>query len=176
MRIRATKPEFWQSETIAQLDWDTRLILKALESYVDDNGVGKDSVTLFVTAAFPHDIEKSPEIFAKVARSLSRLSEVGIIVRYSVNGERLVYVRRWRKWQYIDKPLDMLKVNGFATIELPAVAHKGPADTDARFFQQVAERMSEPRRRVDELSGSNVRDAVRDLIFAASTAARQMGR
>lgn len=104
MRIRATKPEFWQSETIAQLDWDTRLILKALESYVDDNGVGKDSVTLFVTAAFPHDIEKSPEIFAKVARSLSRLSEVGIIVRYSVNGERLVYVRRWRKWQYIDKP------------------------------------------------------------------------
>jgi hypothetical protein len=104
VRIRSTKPEFWQSETIAQLDWDTRLILKALESYVDDNGVGKDSVTLFVTAAFPHDVEKSPEIFAKVARSLSRLSEVGIIVRYSVRGERLVYVRRWRKWQYIDKP------------------------------------------------------------------------
>lgn len=104
MRIRGTKPEFWWSETIAQLDWDTRLVLKALESYVDDNGVGKDSVTLFVTAAFPHDVEKSPEIFAKVARSLSRLAELDIIVRYTVGGERLVYVRRWKKWQYIDKP------------------------------------------------------------------------
>lgn len=104
MRIRATKPEFWQSKTISTLDWDTRLILKALESYVDDNGVGRDSVTLFATAAFPYDIEKSPEIFAKVSRSLSRLSEVGIIVRYTVGGEPLVYVRQWKKWQYIDKP------------------------------------------------------------------------
>lgn len=104
MRIRGTKPEFWWSETIAKLDWDTRLVLKALESYVDDNGVGKDSVTLFVTSAFPHDVEKSPEIFAKVARSLDRLVELDIIVRYSIEGERLVYVRQWSKWQYIDKP------------------------------------------------------------------------
>lgn len=104
LRIRATKPEFWESETIGRLDWDTRLILKALEAYVDDNGVGKDSVTLFCTSAFPHDVEKSPEIFAKVSRSLARLSEVGIIVRYSVAGERLVYVKQWKKWQYIDKP------------------------------------------------------------------------
>lgn len=104
MRIRATKPEFWQSETMAEFDFFTRLVLKALESYVDDNGVGKDSTTLFVTAAFPHDVEKSPEIFAKVARSLDQLSDKNLIVRYRVGGEKLVYVRQWRKWQYIDKP------------------------------------------------------------------------
>jgi len=104
MRIRSTKPEFWQSATIAQLDWDTRLILKALESYVDDNGVGKDSVVIFCTAAFPHDLVSNPEVFAKVSRSLSRLSEANLIVRYNVAGEDLIYVRNWKKLQYIDKP------------------------------------------------------------------------
>ncbi|AXH69843.1 hypothetical protein SEA_GIRR_70 [Mycobacterium phage Girr] len=104
MRIRSTKPEFWRSRTIAQLDWDTRLVLKALESYVDDNGVGKDNVVLFCADAFPHDLAKSSEICAKVSRSLSRLSEAGLIVRYSISGEELVYVRHWKKWQYIDKP------------------------------------------------------------------------
>ncbi|QTF81777.1 hypothetical protein SEA_BEEGEE_74 [Gordonia phage BeeGee] len=104
MRIRATKPEFWRSKTIATLDWDTRLVLKALESYVDDNGVGKDSVVIFCADAFPHDLANSPEICAKVSRSLSRLSEAGLIARYNVDGEDLVYVRNWKKWQYIDKP------------------------------------------------------------------------
>jgi hypothetical protein len=104
MRIRSTKPEFWRSKTIAQFDWETRLVLKALESYVDDNGVGKDSVVIFCADAFPHDLAKSPEICAKVARSLDQLSEAGLIVRYSVADEDLLYIRRWKQWQYIDKP------------------------------------------------------------------------
>lgn len=104
MRIRSTKPEFWRSKTIAQFDWETRLVLKALESYVDDNGVGKDSVVIFCADAFPHDLAKSPEICAKVSRSLDRLSEAGLIVRYTVDGEDLLYIRRWKQWQYIDKP------------------------------------------------------------------------
>ncbi|AER48441.1 replication initiation protein [Mycobacterium phage Babsiella] len=104
MRIRSTKPEFWRSATIAELDWDTRLVLKALEAYVDDNGVGKDNVVIFCADAFPHDLAKSSEIVAKISRSLARLSEAGLIVRYEVDGEPLIYVRHWRKWQYIDKP------------------------------------------------------------------------
>ncbi|AII28225.1 replication initiation protein [Mycobacterium phage Sparky] len=104
MRIRSTKPEFWRSQTIAALDWDTRLVLKALESYVDDNGVGKDSVVIFCADAFPHDLAKSPEVCAKVSRSLDQLAEAGLIVRYTFDGEPLVYVRHWKKWQYIDKP------------------------------------------------------------------------
>ncbi len=104
MRIRSTKPEFWQSETIGQLDWDTRLVLKALESYVDDNGVGRDREVFFAASAFPHDVAKSPEICAKVSGSLQKLAEVGIIVRYAYDGERLIYVRHWKRWQYVDKP------------------------------------------------------------------------
>lgn len=104
MRIRSTKPEFWRSSTIGELDWDTRLVLKALESYVDDNGVGRDQLVIFCADAFPHDLAKSSEVCAKVSAALSRLAEAGLIVRYTVNGEPLIYVRRWKQWQYIDKP------------------------------------------------------------------------
>lgn len=104
MRIRSTKPEFWRSETISQLDLEDRLILKALESYVDDNGVGKDSVVMIAADAFPHDLAKSSEICAKISGSLARFSEAGLIVRYKVAGEALVYVRQWKRLQYIDKP------------------------------------------------------------------------
>lgn len=40
VRIRSTKPEFWRSKTIASVSWDARLVLKGLESYVDDDGDG----------------------------------------------------------------------------------------------------------------------------------------
>jgi hypothetical protein len=104
MRIRSTKPEFWRSKTIAEFEWEDRLVLKALEGYVDDNGVGKDNVVLFCADAFPHDLAKSSEICAKISGALSRFAEANLIVRYTVRSENLVYVRRWKQWQYIDKP------------------------------------------------------------------------
>lgn len=68
------------------------------------------------------------------------------------------------------KVVDALKAAGFAVIEIPSVAHKGPHDTDAMFFRQVADRMETPSR-VDFLSGSNVRDAVRKLLYRAADSA-----
>ncbi|KLI04534.1 MULTISPECIES: hypothetical protein [Mycolicibacterium] len=67
--------------------------------------------------------------------------------------------------------LEALRADGYVVIELPEVAHKGPRDTDAKFFRQVADRMEVPTRRVDYLSGSNVRNAVRDLLYRAADAA-----
>lgn len=64
-----------------------------------------------------------------------------------------------------------LKAGGRVVIQLPEVAHKGPHDTDAKFFRQVADRMEKPTRRVDYLSGSNVRNAVRELLYRAADAA-----
>lgn len=66
---------------------------------------------------------------------------------------------------------DTLRADGYVVIKLPEVAHKGPHDTDAKFYRQVAERMEEPHRHVGELSGSNVRNAVRDLLYLAADAA-----
>src|SRR6516165_3647956 len=48
MRMRVTKPDFWKSPKLANLtgDWDAKLVLAGVWSYVEDNGVGLDSPTL----------------------------------------------------------------------------------------------------------------------------------
>jgi hypothetical protein len=105
MRIRSTKPEFWRSERIAAVDWDARLVLKGLESYVDDNGVGKDDIALIVGEVFPRDMLANPhETVARVSEAISRLYQAGLIWRYEAKTTRLLYVSFWESIQRIDKP------------------------------------------------------------------------
>jgi hypothetical protein len=105
VRIRSTKPEFWRSERIAAVEWEDRLVLKGLESYVDDNGVGKDDIALIVGEVFPRDMLANPsETVAKVSEAISRLHKAGLLWRYVVNGTRLLYISFWESIQRIDKP------------------------------------------------------------------------
>jgi hypothetical protein len=105
MRIRATKPEFWTSKTIAALPWDVRLVLKGLESYVDDNGVGKDDLALIASDVFPRDLVASPrDTLARLSEAITALADGGLIARYEWDGEDLLYIDRWNKLQRIDKP------------------------------------------------------------------------
>lgn len=105
MRIRSTKPEFWRSERIASVSWDARLVLKGLESYVDDNGVGKDDIALIVTDVFPRDMVADPrETVARVSEAISSLHQAGLVWRYEADGTRLLYISWWEDVQRIDKP------------------------------------------------------------------------
>ncbi|HET6916620.1 MAG TPA: hypothetical protein VFH56_11075 [Acidimicrobiales bacterium] len=105
MRIRSIKPEFWRSEDIAVLDWETRLLFVGLWSYVDDNGVGIDRKADIAADLFAQDLEDdAPETFARVSRGLQTLSEAGLITRYSVAGKRFLHITSWDKHQRIDKP------------------------------------------------------------------------
>jgi hypothetical protein len=105
MRIRSTKPEFWRSERISDLSWDARLVLKGLESYVDDNGAGKDDVALIVGDVFPRDMVATPrETVARVSEAVSELHRAGFIHRYTVDGTRLLFISWWDSIQRIDKP------------------------------------------------------------------------
>lgn len=105
MRIRSTKPEFWKSNTIAELSWDERLVLKGLESYVDDNGVGKDDIELIATEVFPRDTFRNPrETIARLTEAISNINRHGLIARYEVDGEKLLYVDKWADIQRVDKP------------------------------------------------------------------------
>ncbi|QFP96853.1 hypothetical protein SEA_MCKLOVIN_68 [Gordonia phage Mcklovin] len=105
MRIRSTKPEFWRSKTIAALPWEVRLVLKGLESYVDDNGVGKDDIALIAADVFPRDLSGSPlETLRRLTEAVSLLSERGLIARYEINGEALLYIDKWKDIQYVQKP------------------------------------------------------------------------
>ncbi len=62
-----------------------------------------------------------------------------------------------------------LAVPGYAVIKLPTVACKGPHDTDAKFFRQVADRLEDGRS--SYVGGGNVRRAVSQLLRAAATEA-----
>ena len=105
MRIRSTKPEFWKSRRIASVDWDARLVLKGLESYVDDNGVGVDDIELIVSDVFPRDMFTSPrETVARVSAAISTLEQAGLVWRYEGNGDRLLYIAFWEDIQRIDRP------------------------------------------------------------------------
>ena len=105
MRIRSIRPEFWTSTAISSLALEDRLLFIGLWSYVDDNGVGIDRLSLIATELFPDDIEKEPrETFARVSRGLASLSEAGRITRYSVDGKDYLSVTNWTEHQKIDKP------------------------------------------------------------------------
>lgn len=105
MRIRSTKPEFWRSERIASVSWDARLVLKGLESYVDDNGVGKDDLALIVADVFPRDLSRNPTgTLQRVSEAISELSEAGLLWRYKDNGTSLLFVSFWESVQRIEKP------------------------------------------------------------------------
>lgn len=105
MRIRSTKPEFWRSERVALLSWDARLVLKGLESYVDDNGVGKDDMALILGDVFSRDMLANPrDTLARVSASVSELAEHGFLHRYEADGTRLLYLSWWDSNQRIDRP------------------------------------------------------------------------
>jgi hypothetical protein len=105
MRIRGTKPEFWKSRRIASVSWDARLVLKGLESYVDDNGVGVDDIELIVTDVFPRDMFANPrETVARVSEAITELHQAGLVHRYEARGDQLLYISFWESAQRIDKP------------------------------------------------------------------------
>lgn len=104
MRIRSTKPEFWRSERIASVSWEDRLLLKGLESYVDDNGVGRDDIALIVGDLFQRDLVLEPSgTLRKVQEGLHRLNLAGLLWRYEAEGTPLLYISFWEKAQYVQK-------------------------------------------------------------------------
>jgi len=105
VRIRSTKPEFWKSRRITSVSWDARLVLKGLESYVDDNGVGIDDIELIVSDVFPRDMFARPrETVARVSEAITELYQAGLVHRYEAGSDHLLYIAFWEEVQRIDKP------------------------------------------------------------------------
>lgn len=112
MRIRSIMPEFWRSEDVGAMDWDTRLVFIGLWSYVDDNGVGRDNGTLIASDLFPYDLASDAErTLARVSRALARLAAGSRapktdpqITRYTVDGVAYVHITAWSRYQRIDRP------------------------------------------------------------------------
>lgn len=105
MRIRSIKPEFWRSPDISCLAIEDRLLFIGMWSYVDDNGVGEDRVSMIAADLFADDLERDPsDTFTRVSRGLANLSAAGRIIRYTVDGRDYVEISNWKKHQRIDRP------------------------------------------------------------------------
>jgi hypothetical protein len=80
-------------------------VLKGLESYVDDNGVGKDDIELIIGDLFQRDAIREPSrTLARVSAAIDELHQAGLVWRYDADGTDLLYVSFWESIQRVDRP------------------------------------------------------------------------
>lgn len=101
MRIRTIRPEFYTSEHVGELDWETRYVFMCLWSYVQDNGVGLDSARLIRGQCMPYDEESS---VYDIEQALGALDGFGFIKRYERDGKKLLWIPTFCKYQKISNP------------------------------------------------------------------------
>ena len=105
MRIRSIKPEFWRSDDIDALDWDTRLVFIGLWSYVDDNGVGIYKMSNIVSDLFASDFYRNPtETLSRVSEALKRLESRSMIDLYRVGDRDYLHITNWERHQRVNNP------------------------------------------------------------------------
>lgn len=163
MRIRSTKPEFWRSERIASVDWDARLVLKGLESYVDDNGVGKDDLALIVADVFPRDLSRNPPgTLQKVSEALSTLQSAGLIWRYEAAGTSLLFVSFWESIQRIEKPSKGRMPRPDGTFEYRDSEIREPSGSTTGTLREPSGLEQGNRGTGEQSSSSEIADAIPD--------------
>lgn len=92
-RIRTIKPEFFLNEQLATLGFGDRLLFVGLWLLADRAGRLEDRPLRIKAALFPYD-----EI--DVDAGLARLAAAdGLILRYQVDGQRLICIPTWEKHQ-----------------------------------------------------------------------------
>lgn len=105
MRIRSIKPEFWRSDDIDALDWDTRLVFIGLWSYVDDNGVGIYKMPNIVSDLFANDFYSDPNAtLNRVSEALKQLESRSMIDLYRVGDRDYLYITNWERHQRVNNP------------------------------------------------------------------------
>jgi hypothetical protein len=96
-RIRSIKPEFWSDEKIVELDPVARLFFIGLWNFADDNGNLVKSVKRIKMQVFPADLIDCSEL-------IDSLSDHGLLIQYSVNGENFLHIKGFKKHQVINRP------------------------------------------------------------------------
>ena len=99
MRIRSIKEGFWQSETLASIPKDSRLLAIAILNYADDEGYFMDVPQVIRGVLFPFDDDSS-----SVRRGLDDLSSIGYIRRGTTHdGKRVCHIVNFCAHQRIDR-------------------------------------------------------------------------
>jgi hypothetical protein len=101
-RIRTIKPEFFTSETVAELPVRARLTWIGLWTYCDDHGRCRDNVKLVKAAVWALDDVS----LVSIEKDLSDLHQAGLILRYTVDGKSFIQVTNWTEHQKVSHPTD----------------------------------------------------------------------
>jgi hypothetical protein len=96
-RIRTIKPEFWTDERLTECSMSARLLFIGMWNFADDNGNLEYSAKRLKMQIFPADsIDTQP--------LLNELLTHGMLIEYSVSGEKLLHIKGFRKHQVINRP------------------------------------------------------------------------
>lgn len=99
-RIRTIKPEFFTSETVADLAVRARLTWIGLWTYCDDYGRCRDNVKLVKAAVWALDDVS----LVSIEKDLGDLHSAGLIQRYVVDGKSYIQVTNWGEHQKVSHP------------------------------------------------------------------------
>lgn len=92
---RMIDPAFWESESMADLDYFERLVFIGLFSQADDQGRLKAHPALLCSRLFPYDALP----VADMTLALDHLAAIESIQPYAVDGKALIQIANWWKYQ-----------------------------------------------------------------------------
>lgn len=121
MRIRTVKPEFWQSEDLAECSVEARLLAIGLLNMADDEGYMKCHKALIRSQLFPFD-----DSSLNIQGMLNELSNANFVTLLSGDdGKEYLHVNNFLKHQKVNRPTPS-KINGFVELtELSMSTHSG---------------------------------------------------
>ena len=100
-RKRMIDPKFWQDDKMMSLTPMHRLLFIGIWNYSDDAGIHKNSDSMLKAEVFPCDDITVEE----VGQLKDKLIQQQLIVPFNSEGIELFYVKNWKIYQAIQKPI-----------------------------------------------------------------------
>lgn len=96
-RIRTVKPEIWTDERLTECSVSARLLFIGMLNFADDNGNQAYSAKRLKMQVFPADnIDTQPLLVELITH--------GLLIEYSVSGEKYLHIKGFTKHQVINRP------------------------------------------------------------------------
>ena len=100
-RKRMIDPKFWSDDKMMALTTRHRLLFIGIWNFSDDGGIHKNSNNMLKAEVFPCDDINVEE----VGNLKDELIELELIIPFNSNGIELFYVKNWKIYQSIQKPI-----------------------------------------------------------------------
>ena len=100
-RKRMIDPKFWSDDKMMALTPRHRLLFIGIWNFSDDGGIHKNSNSMLKAEVFPCD-DINTEAVGKLK---DELIELELIIPFNSNGIELFYVKNWKIYQSIQKPI-----------------------------------------------------------------------